>query len=288
MMGSGPLDLLRKYELKPRRGLSQSFLVNAGVARKIVAAAEIGPNDTVIEIGPGLGILTRLMAPQARRLIAIELDERLCTILRRELAPLFPNLSLIQADVTTFDFSRLDLGPVAAAKVVANIPYHVTTPVLETLIAHRMLFSRALLTVQAEVARRIVAGPGGKDYGALSVYLQYHTIPSILFSISPGSFFPVPRVMSAFLSLEFRREPPVHVKDAAFFFRVVRASFARRRKMLRSALAAMLPVDLATLVALSSSSGIDPTRRGETLNLEEFARLSDALLACTDRNGRLP
>lgn len=276
-MSTSPLHLLKKYDLRPRKSLSQSFLVNTGVARKIVQAAQIDSTDTVVEIGPGLGILTALLAQQARRVIALEVDAKLCEVLQAELVPHFSGLTVIHADAARLDFQSLGLDPQAPSKVVANIPYHITGLLFETLVHHQGLFSRAFLTVQAEVARRVVARPQGKEYGALSVFLQYHTIPKILFHISPGSFSPVPRVGSALIRLEFRQTPMVRVSNEDFFFRLVSCAFSERRKMLRSLLARGYSLTTEELDLLSSDSGIDLTRRGETLELSEFASLAETL-----------
>lgn len=276
-MNTSPLHLLKKYDLRPRKSLSQSFLVNTGVARKIVQAAQIDSTDTVVEIGPGLGILTALLAKQARRVIALEVDPKLCEVLQAELAPHFPGLTVVHADVTKLNFHSLGLDPQAPSKVVANIPYHITGLLFEILVRQQGLFSGAFLTVQAEVARRVVARPQRKEYGTLSVFLQYHTIPKILFHISPGSFSPIPRVGSALIRLEFRQTPPVRLSNEDSFFRLVNCAFSERRKMLRSVLARGYCLTTKELDLLSSDSGIDLTRRGETLDLSEFARLTETL-----------
>ena len=283
--------------VRARRRLGQNFLVDPGVAPRIAAAAEIAPGDTVLEIGPGTGLLTRQLLERARRVVAVEIDERMkpdLDALGREHA----SLNVIWGDFLKLGWQDLGLdeasaeteaaaGPRSTLRVVANIPYYITTPILLELLQARQLETRPLtevvpraeaivLMVQKEVAERMIAVPGTKDYGSLSVLVQYAAEVEIAFGVPRTAFVPRPKVDSAVVRLKPRRSPPVVVASPATLFRVVRGAFGQRRKTLMNALRAAA-FDKTALERAFDATGIDPGRRGETLDLAEFARLADAL-----------
>lgn len=256
---------------RPRKSLGQNFLIDRNYIRKIVSIAEILPAETVLEIGPGHGLLTRELAQRARHVIAIELDRDLCEILRKTLSDL-QNLRLIQADAMTFDYQQLD-GPL---KVVANLPYYIATPLIFRLLEIRQRLTSMVLMLQKEVARRIVAGPGSKDYGVLSVTLQYYTEPRLMLTVPRTCFFPRPKVDSAIIRLKVMQKPRWSVKNEDWFFRVVRAGFSHRRKFLSNALRdAGYSSELVRQAF--RQAGMDSKRRAETLSPLEFCALADHL-----------
>jgi 16S rRNA (adenine1518-N6/adenine1519-N6)-dimethyltransferase len=256
---------------KPKKALGQNFLVDPNYIRKITQAAEIHPNDTILEIGPGHGLLTRALAEKAHRVIAIELDQTLFRILEEKLSDL-KNIELIRADAMTFDYHRLE-GPL---KVVANLPYHIATPLIFRLMEIRKKLTCMVLMLQKEVAQRIVACPGSKSYGVLSVTLQYNTDPRILFTVPRTCFFPRPKVDSAVISLKVLSEPRWPVKDENWFLRVLRAGFSHRRKFLSNALLDG-QFSLELIDQAFQKANIDPRRRAETLSPAEFCTLADCL-----------
>jgi 16S rRNA (adenine1518-N6/adenine1519-N6)-dimethyltransferase len=250
-----------------RKRLGQNFLFDPSILLKIIRAADLSGDDTVVEIGPGPGRLTRLLAERVSKVVAIELDRVLYDTLREDLTDL-NNIDLVLGDALEFPYERLE-----RFKVVANIPYYITTPIIFRLIEADQALESMTLTIQKEVAERIVAKPGGKDYGVLSIGAQFHTEPELKFIIPKEAFRPVPKVDSAVIHMKMLKEPPVSVLDKALFFRLVRASFSQRRKTLSNSLKAF-GGDIRDVLL---RTGIDPGRRPETLSLEEFARISDAL-----------
>ena len=276
-------ELLKKRGLKPNKGLGQNFLVDRNVAGKIVDAAGLGPDDLVVEIGPGLGALTVCAAKRAARVIAVELDAGLASALR-EIAGAAPNVDVVVGDALEVDFDRL-AGEASGGifgkggkkyAVLGNLPYYITTPLLMRLLTEGFNISVLVVMVQLEVAQRLAAVPGGKEYGALSVAVQYYTEPAFVFRVPARLFYPAPAVDSAVMRLAVRDTPAVRVKDEKSFFRVVRAAFAHRRKtLLNSLLASGLGGDKNYWHEVLVKAGIDPKRRGETLSIEELARLAD-------------
>lgn len=259
-------DALRAH--RPRRRLGQSFLVDARVAARIVAAAAPDGRE-VVEIGAGLGALSDLLGERARRLILVEVDPALADDLRTRFASR-TNVSVIEADALSVDFDAL-IGGDARALVVANLPYSVGSQILLRLLEERRRFDRLVLMLQREVVERLTASPGTKAYGALSVWTALAGEARLLFRVPAGAFRPRPKVESAVVDVRLAREPRVALDDEHRLRAVVRAAFGQRRKTLRNALAPLAsPDDLA-------GAGIDPSRRGETLTLEEFARLANAL-----------
>lgn len=289
--------LLAAYGLKPRKSRGQNFLVASGVLDKIIAAAEIRAGDLVLEVGPGLGALTRRLAEAGARVVAVELDAGLVRVLREVLADLDDRVRLIQADALQIDYgSVLDLpsagfkerghtplGEMSPIKVVANLPYYITTPFVTGFLEAGYRFERMVLMVQREVAERMVAKPGTKDYGALTVLIDYHTRADIFWRVSRHCFYPPPTVDSAVIRLFKRARPAVSVSRPDFFFRIVRAAFGRRRKMLPNALDGSIPgVDREAWTRVIRSAGLDPRARGETLTPEQFGLLADACVRIGD------
>lgn len=286
---SGVAAVLERYGLAPRKGLGQNFLVDRNIVRQIVAAVEPSPDDVVVEIGPGLGVLTWALADAARYVVAVEVDGGLVRWLH-QLAGERDNLRIVHDDALAIDFHRLlaqhPPGPGGAYKLAANLPYYITTPLLMRLLEERLPFSTLVVMVQREVAQRMTARPGTKDYGALSVAVQLRADVEQVAVVSPHVFFPKPAVESAVVRLRLR-PLPADVADEQLLFAVVRAAFAQRRKTVRNALkSAARPggtggpawTEAAVAPALESV-GIEGERRGETLSAAEFIRLANALAA---------
>lgn len=254
---------------------------------KVIRAADVDPADVVLEIGPGHGEMTGLLARKSREVIAVEIDETLVAGLMEKTAPL-GNVDVIHGDALKVDLERIYRRMGRRMKVVANLPYQISTPLLMRFVALRHLFSSMVLMLQKEVALRIVAKPMTKDYGALSVLLQLYTTPTIEMFLPPDCFFPRPKVDSALVRFLIHETPRVEVYDEKAFRRVVRASFGQRRKILKNALRSIFPEGRLTheIVAIMENLKIDPTRRAETLSLEEFARLTDGLITYLSPYGR--
>ena len=255
-----------------KKHLGQHWLKDPEVLAHIADAAEILPDDTVLEIGPGLGTLTSRLLVRAGSVVAVEFDADLA----RKLPGQFPgkNLQVIHEDILQFNPSTLPVG----YKVVANVPYYITSKIIQHLTESQNPPSIMVLLVQKEVAERMAAEPGSKAYGALSVAVQYYTKPYILMTVPPRSFIPAPAVESAVICCERREKPAVEVEDEALFFRVVKAAFGQRRKTLANALkAGGFPQEQLQLVL--AKAGIDAMRRGETLSLDEFAAIANGLFA---------
>jgi 16S rRNA (adenine1518-N6/adenine1519-N6)-dimethyltransferase len=279
--------LLKQWNLQPSKGLGQNFLTDRAALDKIVAAAELTPDDIVLEVGAGLGTLTRRLAHKARHVVAVELDQRLMPVLQSVLSDM-DNVTLIQGDILALDPAALVNAASAQHpassiqyKVVANLPYYITSAVLRHLLEASLKPQRLVLTVQREVAERIVAQPG--QMSLLAVSVQFYGRPRQLFRIKPGSFFPSPSVESAVVRVDLPATPPVHVEDTGVFFRVVRAGFAQRRKQLRNALAAGLGRSPGEVAAKLTTAGVDPRRRAQALSLEEWGRVTRALGDLSDR-----
>jgi 16S rRNA (adenine1518-N6/adenine1519-N6)-dimethyltransferase len=273
---------------RPKKRLGQHFLIDPNVLHEIVEAAQLTDADLVLEIGAGLGFLTDVLAVHAKKVVAVELDAVLFTELERKFCVESsrhpqgsdsPYVTLIQADILKQELSPLLCNfPVKQTKVIANLPYYITTPVLWKLLEHHQQLGTCVLMMQMEVAERIVASPGGKDYGSLSIGVCYYAEAEIIQTLHPHQFYPSPQVHSALLRLKLRDVPPVTVENEKLFFRIVRAAFATRRKMLRNALLRSdVSIDRDVLEASFNQLAIDPRRRGETLSIAEFATLANAL-----------
>ena len=265
--------ILKAFDLHASKRLGQNFLIHDGTVEAIVETADICPGDRVLEIGPGIGTLTQGLAEAGASVTAVELDKKLPAVLAETLSG-YDRVRIVGGDILKTDIPAL-MGE-EPFKVVANLPYYITTPILLTLLERRLPITRIVTMVQREVAERMIALPGGRDYGALSVAVQYYTEPRLAIEVSPRCFLPPPAVESAVMDCVVRKTPPVAVEDEKHFFRVVRAAFGQRRKTIGNALKSLgLPRDI--LQGALSKAGIDPLRRGETLSLSEFAALAGAL-----------
>lgn len=260
---------LRRYGLEPHRELGQHFLVDERILARIVAAADLSAEDAVLEVGAGVGNLTRHLATAAGQVVAVEIDRRFLPILEAELADR-PNVRWVIGDILALDPSELMGG--GPYKVVANLPYAVTSAVLRHLLEARVPPQRMVVTVQREVAERIVARDGRMSLLAVSV--QYYGRPQLLFRIKPGAFHPPPEVESAVLRIDRHPKPPVEIGDVSHFFRVVRAGFSQPRKQLGNSLAAGWGISPQEAAELLRRAGIDPHLRAERLSLEDWARLA--------------
>lgn len=265
--------ILKTFHLRASKRMGQNFLIDGAIVRGIVEAAEIAPGDRVLEIGPGIGTLTQGLAEAGAQVVAVELDRKLPEVLAHTLQG-YDNVRIHQGDILRVDLREL-MGE-GSYKVVANLPYYITTPILMTLLERRLPITKIVTMVQKEVAERMTAPPGGKDYGALSVAVQYYTEPEILLEVPPNSFLPAPEVDSVVISCRLRESPVVQVRDEKVFFRVVRAAFGQRRKTLSNALRGA-GFEKGSVQKALAQAEIDSARRGETLSLEEFARLSDRI-----------
>ncbi len=263
--------LLHEFDIQPKKSLGQNFLVDQRALERIVEAAELGPEDIVLEIGPGLGTLTRLLAARAGRVVAVELDSRLVEALKKILADL-SNVEVIHGDILELDPAALLTRAAGFQyKVVANLPYYITSAILRHLLTAAVKPKLMVVTVQLEVARRIVAEPG--DMSLLAVSIQFYGRPRIVARIKAGAFYPSPQVDSAVVRIDLHEQPVVEVDDVDSFFEVVRAGFAQRRKQLRNALAAELGLPTNQVAQALSRAGINPKRRAQTLNIKEWARV---------------
>ena len=270
-------QLLHAHGLRPRKRLGQSFLVDRAILRKILDGGKLQPDDRVLEIGAGVGTLTRALAEHCRRVIAVEIDPGLFQILEEAFHDT-PQVTLVRGDALLLDFGLL-VDREGPWKVIANLPYSVATPLLTRLLQASPRFSFLLLMVQAEVAERLMAPPGGKAYGSLTVLAQYHADVRRVARVSRAAFHPRPRVDSMLVRLEVLPVPRVAPRDPALFFDLVRAAFGHRRKTLKNALVewGKIPLGREDLQAILTRAGIDPRRRGETLTLTEFQVLADEI-----------
>ena len=264
--------ILNRFKLRADKKLGQNFLIDEQVVRQIVAAAELSEADTVLEVGPGIGTLTQGLAESKAQVVAVELDTRLLPVLATTLEG-YDNVRVVHGDILKVDIME-EVG-VPNFKVCANLPYYITTPIIFALLEKRLPMERLVAMVQKEVAERMAAQPGGKDYGALSVAIQYYTEPEIAFIVPPTSFIPAPAVDSAVIVCKRREKPPVEVCDEALFFRVVKAAFSLRRKMLSNSLKNM-GIKSEQVAKWLGLAGVDGKRRAETLSLEDFAKLTNS------------
>ena len=267
--------LLRQSGLKAKKGLGQHFLIDEKALETIVIAAELSPEDIVIEVGPGLGVLTIELARRAGKVIAVELDTKLASLLKRRLASL-PNVNIVNADILKVSPSQL-LGGENNYKVVANLPYYVTSPILRYFVEASPKPSLMVVMVQKEVGIAIAASPG--KMSLLAISLQVYSKPKIISYVSSQSFYPPPKVDSAIVRFDLFPEPAVKIVDIDGFFKVVRCGFSSPRKQLRNSLAHGLEVKPAEVGLLLEKARIEPQRRAETLSLEEWARLYEVLAA---------
>lgn len=267
-------DIVKKYEFRFSKSLGQNFLIDNSVLDDIVNSAEVSQEDLVIEIGPGVGTLTKELLKKAKKVCAIELDSDLIPILNEELKD-FDNFELIHKDALKVDFNEI-IGEENSVKVVANLPYYVTTPIISRLLNEQYKFKSLNIMIQKEVGERIAAKPNTKEYGALSILVQYYCDVDIVRKVSPASFIPRPKVDSIVIRLNKLDSPRAEVKDRDMFFKVVRQCFNMRRKTMWNALKGLkLPGEI--IENAFENAGIDQKRRGETLSIAEFARLADSI-----------
>ena len=276
-------EILKKYGFSFKKSLGQNFLIDPNILRNIVGHADLTKDSAAIEVGPGIGALTEHLARQAGKVVSFEIDQRLLPVLEDTLSP-YDNVEIIHSDILKANVKEVidtQLAGYEDIMVVANLPYYVTTPILMKLLMEGLPLRGMVVMMQKEVADRISAKPGTKAYGSLSIAVQYYMQAEIAMIVPKTVFMPQPNVDSAVLRLIRHDAPPVQVKDEDFFFTVTKAAFAHRRKTLLNNLQSQLPNGKARkeeiLVALEEA-GIEPTRRGETLSIEEFGKLSDHLL----------
>ena len=274
------IEVLQKYDFVFQKKFGQNFLIDSHVLDKIVSAAGITKDDFVLEIGPGIGTMTQYLAASARKVFAVEIDKALIPILEDTLKE-FDNVQVINQDILKVDIKKLaeehnDGKPI---KVVANLPYYITTPIIMGLFESHVPLQSITVMVQKEVADRMQVGPGSKDYGALSLAVQYYAKPYIAANVPPNCFIPRPGVGSAVIRLTRYEEPPVTVKDESLMFKLIRASFNQRRKTLQNGIANSpeLPYSKAQVEKALEKMGLAANVRGESLTLAEFAKLSDII-----------
>jgi 16S rRNA (adenine1518-N6/adenine1519-N6)-dimethyltransferase len=277
------IEVLQKYNFVFQKKFGQNFLIDTHVLDKIIAAAEITKDDFVLEIGPGIGTMTQYLACAARKVVAVEIDKALIPILEDTLSD-YDNARVINNDVLKVDIAKLaeEENGGKPIKVVANLPYYITTPIIMGLFENHVPIKSITVMVQKEVADRMQVGPGTKDYGALSLAVQYYAKPYIVANVPPNCFMPRPKVGSAVIRLERYEEPQVKVKDENLMFRIIRASFNQRRKTLANGLknSAELDYTKEEIEAAIEALGRGASIRGEALTLEEFAKLADFLYDC--------
>lgn len=281
-------EIIQKYGFNFQKKYGQNFLIDANILEKIIDSAEITREDCVVEIGPGIGTMTQYLAENAREVIAVEIDKNLIPILEETLKG-YENVSIVNEDILKVDLNRLvkERNGGKPIKVVANLPYYITTPIIMGLFESRVPLSSITIMVQKEVADRMQVGPGTKDYGALSLAVQYYARPEIMLNVPPTCFMPRPNVGSAVIRLTRFEEPPVKTDDEKKMFSIIRAAFNQRRKTLVNALAnglsytgkdgKVMHVSRQEVSAALDQMGLSQTIRGEVLTLTQFARLSDLL-----------
>ncbi len=273
-------EIIDKYNFRFNKNLGQNFLIDSNILDTIVDASVIEKNTGIIEIGPGIGVLTQSLAEKAEKVVAIEVDTRLIPILEDTMG-IYPNVKIIHGDALKVDMENILQQEFKGmdVKVVANLPYYITTPIIMGLLEKRLNISSLVVMIQKEVAQRMIAQPGKKDYGALSVAVQYYTKPSIVTTVSPHCFMPQPKVESTVIRLDILKEPSVNVEDEKRFFKVVKAAFGQRRKTLINALtnSGSFKISKADLKVLLNKLGIEEKQRGETLSIVQFADLSNAI-----------
>lgn len=267
-------SIQEKFGFTFKKGLGQNFLTSRDVLHEIVEAAE--PEDGVIEIGPGFGVLTQELAKSSEKVVTIEIDERLIDVLDYTLSD-YDNVKIVNKDILKTNLKELIKEEFDGRKVsvAANLPYYITTPIITKLLEEKLPIKSIVVMVQKEVALRLAAKEGSKDYGAISVLCRYYTEPTVVTKVPASLFVPPPKVDSAVLKLKIREKPAVDVLDEKMFFKVVKASFAQRRKTLLNCLCSGFSVPKAQISSLLESIDILPSRRGETLSIEEFKKISD-------------
>lgn len=274
---------LRRRNLRPLRSRGQNFLIDGNVARKIVDAAGLGPGDRVMEIGPGAGALTEILARRNIAVVALELDRGLAVALAEHLCH-FPHVNVLQGDALKVKWAKLNcrhFGPGSETVLISNLPYHISGPLLYTLFKQKFPFKKAVLMFQKEVAARLTAAPGSSSYGALSVFSHYYSPAQILFPVSRHVFWPSPKVDSAVVRLRPRREG-LDAGAEKLFWEIVQLSFQQRRKKLVNSLGSAFPKNRDRLYSLLQVAGVDPAARAEMLSMEQFAKIAQIAYNCTN------
>lgn len=274
------IEILQKYHFNFQKKYGQNFLIDRGVLESIIDAAQIGKEDFVLEIGPGIGTMTQYLCETAREVAAVEIDANLIPILSDTLGE-YSNVEVLHADILKVDIQKLaaERNGGKPIKVVANLPYYITTPIIMGLFESHVPIDSITIMVQKEVADRMQEGPGSKEYGALSLAVQYYARPEIVLNVPPSCFMPQPKVGSAVIRLTRHEEPPVHVKSEKLMFQVIRASFNQRRKTLANGLNnfGAFSIGKEAIQQCIETLGVPVNIRGEALSLEQFARLSDLI-----------
>lgn len=274
------IAVLQKYQFNFQKKFGQNFLIDMHVLEKIMDAAGVGPEDCVLEIGPGIGTMTQMLAERARKVVAVEIDHNLIPILQDTLQT-YDNVRIIHNDILKLDLKQLvqEENEGRPVKVVANLPYYITTPIIMGLFEADVPLDSITVMVQKEVADRMKSGPGSKDYGALSLAVQYYSEPELAANVPPNCFIPRPNVGSAVICLHRHKKPPVEVKNEKLMFRLVRASFNQRRKTMLNSLnnSPELSFNKEQIAAALEAIGLKSNIRGEALTLEQFAALSNVL-----------
>lgn len=275
---SGTIEVLQKYNFNFQKKFGQNFLIDPHVLDKIIGAAEITKEDCVLEIGPGIGTMTQYLAENAREVIAVEIDKNLIPILEDTLSS-YDNVTVINEDILKVDIAKIvdEKNGGKPIKVVANLPYYITTPIIMGLFESHVPLKSITIMVQKEVADRMKVGPGTKDYGALSLAVQYYAKPEIVANVPPNCFIPRPNVGSAVIKLTRYEEPPVQVENERRMFAIIRASFNQRRKTLVNGLVNGGIAKKEDVMEALEKMELSPSVRGEALSLEEFAKLSNIL-----------
>lgn len=276
------IAILNKYGFNFQKKFGQNFLIDTHVLEKIIRAANITKDDFIVEIGPGIGTMTQYLCEAAREVVAVEIDKNLIPILENDTLSEYDNVTVINQDILKLDLNKLveERNNGKPVKVVANLPYYITTPIIMGLFENGTPIENITVMVQKEVAQRMQVGPGTKDYGALSLAVQYYAEPYIVANVPPNCFMPRPNVGSAVIQLTKHKEKPVQVKDEKLMFQLIRASFNQRRKTLQNGLnnSSELNFTKEQIVEAIEQAGLPATVRGEALTLEDFARLADILL----------
>ncbi|WP_055105381.1 16S rRNA (adenine(1518)-N(6)/adenine(1519)-N(6))-dimethyltransferase RsmA [Paenibacillus ihumii] len=276
-------EIIQRHGFSFKKSLGQNFLIDQNILAKIIEAAGLDKSKGALEIGPGIGALTEKLAQQAGKVTAVEIDQRLLPILEEVLEP-YPHVEVVHGDVLKLNLRELferQFADVSGVSVVANLPYYVTTPILMKLLEEGLPLEHIVVMIQKEVAERMAASPGGKEYGSLSIAVQYYSEPELVCIVPHTVFIPQPNVESAVIRLSVRKEPPVSVEDEDFFFDVVHASFVQRRKTIANNLKSrFFPKEgRERLEQLLAEAGIEPSRRAETLSLQEYAVLSNVFFS---------
>jgi 16S rRNA (adenine1518-N6/adenine1519-N6)-dimethyltransferase len=269
-------DILKRYDLRPLKRFGENYLIDSNIKDKIIAQVSPSKKDIILEIGPGLGAITIDLAASGAVVLAVEKDRKVLIALR-DMTSGYSNLKLIEGDILKFDIARF--GAANKIKVAGNLPYYITTKIIEYLIDHRNLIDLAVIMMQKEVADRMLAKPGAEDYSALSCFVQYYAKPSCIHTVKRTSFYPVPDVDSSLIRLDMLEKPSVEVRDEDLFFKIIRGAFNQRRKSIINSLSRKVVLDMSKrdLMAALQKLKIDPFVRPETLGLPEFAKIANLL-----------